>query len=183
VLWAREISTEWAFQVIELGVRGILAKTLPSDLQIKCLHKVYEGELWLAKSLTENLLAGKSISLTRREGQLVGALAQGLKNKEIAELLGITEGTVKVYLSRLFHKVGVKDRFELALYGLKNLGVTEKPGEAQSAAGTGTGDTPAQAQTSILRHLVVSPLVQGIAGFAVADTILGALVSKSALGC
>ena len=48
-------------------------------------------------------------------------LSQGLKNKEIATALNISEGTVKVYLSRLFQKLGVKDRFELALYGLKNL--------------------------------------------------------------
>ena len=48
-------------------------------------------------------------------------LAQGLRNKEIAFSLQIGEGTVKVYLSRLFRKLGVSDRFELALYGLKNL--------------------------------------------------------------
>ncbi|HSW49254.1 MAG TPA: LuxR C-terminal-related transcriptional regulator, partial [Bryobacteraceae bacterium] len=46
---------------------------------------------------------------------------QGLKNKEIAATLFISEGTVKVYLSRLFQKLGVKDRFELALFGLKNM--------------------------------------------------------------
>ena len=63
----------------------------------------------------------RPIALTKREGQLVSLLSQGLKNKEIASMLLISEGTVKVYLSRLFQKVGVKDRFELALYGLKNL--------------------------------------------------------------
>jgi hypothetical protein len=47
-------------------------------------------------------------------------LSQGLKNKEIGAALTISEGTVKVYLSRLFQKVGAKDRFELALYGLRN---------------------------------------------------------------
>jgi len=55
------------------------------------------------------------------KGKLVSLLSQGLKNKEIASTLMISEGTVKVYLSRLFQKVGVKDRFELALFGLKNL--------------------------------------------------------------
>jgi DNA-binding CsgD family transcriptional regulator len=61
------------------------------------------------------------VALTKRESQLVSLLSQGLKNKEIATTLTISEGTVKVYLSRLFQKVGVKDRFELALYGLRNL--------------------------------------------------------------
>jgi hypothetical protein len=50
-----------------------------------------------------------------------------LKNKEIATTLMISEGTVKVYLSRLFQKVGVKDRFELALFGLKNLTTGQIP--------------------------------------------------------
>jgi DNA-binding CsgD family transcriptional regulator len=60
--------------------------------------------------------------LTGREIQLIRLLALGLKNKEIAATLSITEGTVKVYLSRLFQKLGVKDRFELALYGMKHPG-------------------------------------------------------------
>lgn len=53
-------------------------------------------------------------------------LAQGLRNKELAYRLGITEGTVKVYLSHLYEKVGANDRFELALLALKNL-ATDQP--------------------------------------------------------
>jgi DNA-binding NarL/FixJ family response regulator len=121
VLWVHEISTELAFQAMGLGVRGILRKTLPPELLIKCLQKVNEGELWFEKALTDSFLSAKRVALTKREGQLVSLLSQGLKNKEIATVLMISEGTVKVYLSRLFQKLGVKDRFELALYGLKNL--------------------------------------------------------------
>jgi two-component system, NarL family, nitrate/nitrite response regulator NarL len=121
VLWVHSISTELAFQAMGLGVRGILRKTLPTDLLVKCLEKVQEGELWFEKALTDSFLSAKRIALTQREGQLVSLLSQGLKNKEIATALLISEGTVKVYLSRLFQKLGVKDRFELALYGLKNL--------------------------------------------------------------
>lgn len=121
VLWARAISMELAYQVMELGVRGILKKTLPPELVVKCLTKVAEGELWFDKSLTASFLTARTVTLTNRESQLVMLLAQGLKNKEIAHALNISEGTVKVYLSRLFQKVGVKDRFELALYGLRNL--------------------------------------------------------------
>lgn len=121
VLWVNTISTELAFQAMGLGVRGILRKTLPTELQIKCLQKVHAGELWFEKALTDSFLSARRVALTQREGQLVNLLAQGLKNKEIATTLMISEGTVKVYLSRLFQKVGVKDRFELALFGLKNL--------------------------------------------------------------
>jgi DNA-binding CsgD family transcriptional regulator len=115
------ISTELAFQAMGLGVRGILRKTLPAELQVKCLRKVQAGELWFEKALTDSFLCARRVALTQREGQLVSLLSQGLKNKEIATTLSISEGTVKVYLSRLFQKVGVKDRFELALFGLKNL--------------------------------------------------------------
>ncbi|MGD0496801.1 MAG: response regulator transcription factor [Bryobacteraceae bacterium] len=121
VLWVNTISTELAFQSMGLGVRGILRKTLPADLLVKCLQKVQAGELWFEKALTDSFLCARRVSLTQREGQLVSLLSQGLKNKEIAATLMISEGTVKVYLSRLFQKVGVKDRFELALFGLKNL--------------------------------------------------------------
>src|SRR6478672_3270246 len=127
VLWVHTISTELAFQAMGLGVRGILRKTLPTDLLTKCLEKVQEGELWFEKALTDSFLSAKRIALTQREGQLVSLLSQGLKNKEIATALLISEGTVKVYLSRLFQKVGVKDRFELALFGLKNLTTGQLP--------------------------------------------------------
>ena len=127
LLWVNAISTELAFQAMGLGVRGILRKTLPADLQVKCLQKVQAGELWFEKALTDSFLCARRIALTQREGQLVSLLSQGLKNKEIASTLLISEGTVKVYLSRLFQKVGVKDRFELALFGLKNLTAGQLP--------------------------------------------------------
>ncbi len=121
VLWVHSISTELALQAMSLGVRGILRKTLPVETLVRCLLRVNEGELWLEKALTDSLMTARRYSLTRREGQLVTLLTQGLKNKEIATQLHISEGTVKVYMSRLFQKLDVKDRFELALYGLKNL--------------------------------------------------------------
>jgi DNA-binding NarL/FixJ family response regulator len=120
VLWVREIPTQLAFQGLELGVRGILRKTVPAEVAIRCLQTVNEGELWLENGLIDRLVSAKRISLTRRERQLVTLLGQGLNNKELATALLISQGTVKIYLSRLFQKVGVKDRFELALYGLKN---------------------------------------------------------------
>jgi DNA-binding NarL/FixJ family response regulator len=135
VLWVRTISTELAYQAMELGVRGVLRKTLAPELLIKCLTKVCEGELWFDKSLTASFLSAKMVALTKRESQLVALLSQGLKNKEIASTLEISEGTVKVYLSRLFQKVGVKDRFELALYGLRNL---------QNMTGGATGESQPQ---------------------------------------
>jgi len=121
VLWVRTISTELAYQAIEHGVRGILKKTHSPEILVKCLQMVADGGLWFEETLKASFNSMRTISLTRRESQLVSLLSQGLKNKEIAATLFISEGTVKVYLSRLFQKLGVKDRFELALFGLKNM--------------------------------------------------------------
>jgi DNA-binding CsgD family transcriptional regulator len=67
------------------------------------------------------VLSQQQVALTPRQGQIVALVAQGLKNKEIAFSLGITEGTVKVYLYKLFKKLGINDRLDMALYGRKNL--------------------------------------------------------------
>ncbi len=154
VLWVRSISTELAYQTLELGVRGVLRKTLPVELLVKCLSKVAEGELWFDKNLTASFLSAKMVSLTRRESQLVSLLSQGLKNKEIAATLSISEGTVKVYLSRLFQKVGVKDRFELALYGLRNFqNIRGEPPQLAARPGADEGRSPVRTQW--LRSLVL----------------------------
>jgi DNA-binding NarL/FixJ family response regulator len=121
VLWTRSISTEVAYQAIEHGVRGILLRTHPPEIALKCFRLVAEDGLWFEETLKSSFTGIRAVSLTRREGQLVTLLAQGLKNKEIASTLFISEGTVKVYLSRLFDKLRVNDRFELALFGLKNM--------------------------------------------------------------
>lgn len=121
ILWAHSIQTELALQAMSVGVRGVLRRTLAVETLVRCLTRVHDGELWFEKTLTDSIMSARRFRLTPREGQLVSLLSQGLKNKEVATALGISEGSVKVYLSRLFQKLGVKDRFELALYGLKNL--------------------------------------------------------------
>jgi DNA-binding CsgD family transcriptional regulator len=122
---------------------------------------VAEGGLWFEETLKTSFTSMRTVSLTRRESQLVSLLSQGLKNKEIASTLFISEGTVKVYLSRLFHKLGVKDRFELALFGLKNMPIGEalvevpQPRQEQSSFRKDVG------QSQWLRSLVVErPLVK-----------------------
>jgi DNA-binding NarL/FixJ family response regulator len=122
VLWVHEIPPEMAMQAVSLGLRGILRSTLAPELTLRCLQKVYAGESWFEKGLLDQCVDARKAGLTGREIQLIRLLSLGLKNKEIASTLSITEGTVKVYLSRLFQKLGVRDRFELALYGMKHPG-------------------------------------------------------------
>lgn len=121
VLWIDEVSTEYASQAIAIGIRGLLRKSQSLELHAKCMRKVAAGEMWVEKSLRNKLVGIERIALTPRERQLLGLLARGLKNKEIAYAMDITEGTVKMYLTHLFRKAGANDRLELALFTLRNL--------------------------------------------------------------
>ena len=134
VLWVDTVSVELASQALALGVRGILRKSLPIELQIKCLRTVAAGDLWVEQTLCAEILTTKRIVMSQRERQVMSLVAQGLKNKEIAYALTLTEATVKVYLSRLFDKLGVHDRLELALLALKHFYVNPIR-DAQPAAG------------------------------------------------
>jgi DNA-binding NarL/FixJ family response regulator len=120
VLWVKSASTELTLQAMGLGVRGILRKQLPAGLQVKCLQRVVEGELWFEKELTDGAASARRVALTGPEWEIVSLLAQGLNNREIAATLKVAETALKVDLSGLFEKAGVTNRFELALFGLKN---------------------------------------------------------------
>src|SRR2546421_1334463 len=117
VLMGREIGHELAYHSMELGVRALIASTAPAETLCECMRAVENGKTWVDPSLSIELLDKRMVDLSPRQGQLVSLLVQGLKNKEIASAMGISEGTVKSYLGTLFEKVGAKDRFELALFG------------------------------------------------------------------
>lgn len=121
VIVAGGINPEVAFQIREAGVAGILPSTMECAEFLAALERILEGYILFDRELMGEVKNLKKIRLTPREGQLVSLLAQGYKNKEIATALDLTEGTVKVYLSKLYQKVGAKDRFELALFGIKNM--------------------------------------------------------------
>ncbi len=124
ILWVRTVSAELAHQAIEHGVRGILSKKEPVETLIACITAIAQGAMWMEESLNASLEDLRSVHLSNREGQFVGLLSSGMSNKEIAERLRLSEGTVRVYLSRMFRKVGVNDRFELAICGVRNLAGT-----------------------------------------------------------
>lgn len=137
LLLLRDGSPEMMFQAREAGAAGALGiQTTPQQL-LDAVGRILAGEFVFDQAAFDWPRGARRIRLTRRESELVGLLVQGLKNKEIATALGLTEGTVKVYLSKLFQKVGAKDRFELALFGVRNLsfnngnGAMAKRGEQQ----------------------------------------------------
>jgi len=131
VLWVNDLAEIDCFRALQLGARGILKKTVPVPLMLECLHAVSVGDVWIESSLSEHgggLDRRSAPRLTPREKEIVHHVCVGMKNKEIAEALAITPGTVKVHLMHIFEKTGVKDRFELAVNGRRLLG-TERASE------------------------------------------------------
>ena len=124
VLWMSAVTVELAHQARAAGIQGVLYKDAPDDLMLLCLNVVSRGELWFPRTLLNGLLDVREVRLSPRERQLTELVSRGLSNKQIAAELMISEGTIKVYLCKLFRKVGVHDRYELALHGLRTLGVT-----------------------------------------------------------
>ena len=122
-LWVYAISVEMAHHARRLGVRGVLRKDLADELLVQRLREVAGGELWFDRALLNSMMQVREVRLSPRERQLMRMITQGLSNKELASQLMISEGTVKVYLAKLFRKVGVHDRYELAMHGLRSLGL------------------------------------------------------------
>ena len=133
VLTASEDKNEFV-QAMKLGTSGIVLKQSPTDLLLKSIRKVYAGEIWLDSNTTAavirqfangeeespgdpNRVRGRS-PLSQREREIVSLVAQGFKNKEMAEKMFISEQTVKNHLHNIFDKLGVSDRLELALYAI-----------------------------------------------------------------
>ncbi|MDR3719827.1 MAG: response regulator transcription factor [Bryobacteraceae bacterium] len=145
VLLARSATAEMMFQAQEAGVSALLPTGLSVDRLLSCLERVRCGDSVFECVENGTNAPARAAHLTRRENQLVELVSRGLKNKEIATCLGIAEGTVKVYLSKLFQKVGANDRLELALFGLKNMS-----GHSGSVAADA-----ARATSPALRHLPV----------------------------
>lgn len=106
-------------EALSLKVDGVLLKTSDPALLLDCLDSVRKGEEWIdpqlqAEAQRPSETAERSL-LSPRERELVNLVRQGLRNRDISERLGITEGTVKVYLHSVFEKTGVVNRTELAI--------------------------------------------------------------------
>src|SRR5215472_4731693 len=133
VLTASEDKNEFV-QAMKLGCSGIVLKQTAPELIIKSIRKVHGGEIWLDSHTTAAVMrqfaapgeigasgSGKSRErspLSQREREIVQLVAQGYKNKEMAEKMFISEQTVKNHLHNIFDKLGVSDRLELALYAI-----------------------------------------------------------------
>src|ERR1700686_3268418 len=114
------------------GAHGILSREVEPEVLIDCLRKVAAGEPWLENQAIHWVMeayrghnlrpsgARPKVQLTPKETLIVSCVTQGMKNKEIAIRVGTTEQVVKNYLRKVYDKLGVADRLELALYCLSH---------------------------------------------------------------
>lgn len=133
-------------RAVHLGAMGLVLKDKAAEVLVKAIEKVHAGEVWLDRTLTASVLSELSeakknraasedseriASLTDRELEVVGLACQGLKNKQIAERLFISEATVRNHLTSILGKLELSDRFELALFAYRHH-LAKPPGYSSS---------------------------------------------------
>jgi DNA-binding NarL/FixJ family response regulator len=114
------------------GVRGIVSRSISPDLLVRCVRRIAAGETWIdnqsvnwvieAYRVQASALVNPRVQpkLSPKEMAIITCITQGKRNKEIAYELGTTEQVIKNYLRKIYDKLGVSDRLELALYCLHN---------------------------------------------------------------
>ncbi len=127
IVLIEEAADNEVVEFLRRGAAGIVQRAVPPELLIKCVRKVHDGETWLDNRGVNSLIdayrshgaqAGSRprSQLTDKELLIVSYVTQGMKNKDIAAEIGTTEQVVKNYLRKVYDKLGVSDRLELALY-------------------------------------------------------------------
>lgn len=117
-------------RAIRLGASGIVGTDRPAETLFKAIEKVRQGEVWMERRMVADLIApgqprpdgdqARIGSLTPREREVVQLLCEGLRNKQIADRLTVTDVTVRHHLTSVFSKLGVSDRLGLLLYASKH---------------------------------------------------------------
>lgn len=126
VLFTTSIDEDQVLEVIRLGVRGMVLKEMAPQYLVRCVRKVHDGEQWLEKhsfgraldKLLQREAAAREIAgiLTLREIEIVRMVVGGRRNREIADGLSVSEGTVKTHLHNVYKKLRVDSRVALTLY-------------------------------------------------------------------
>jgi len=164
ILIVPDLSEEETVEYLRRGVSGIVTRSIAPDLLIKCIRKVAGGETWLDNrgvnwvieayraQATQLTNPRARVRLSPKELWIISGVTQGLRNKDIAQEVGTTEQVVKNYLRKVYDKLGVSDRLELALYCMHHrlLENFKKPETNTKPAVTGNGEMPAANPTSPL---------------------------------
>jgi DNA-binding NarL/FixJ family response regulator len=146
VVVLQEPDQEMTLELFRRGAHAVVSREVEPEMLVECLRKVSDGQPWLeARAVGWVLEAYRTqavrpagsrskVQLTPKESLIVSCVTQGMKNKEIAVRVGTTEQVVKNYLRKVYDKLGVADRLELALYCL-NHRVAHKEQDATQTAG------------------------------------------------
>jgi len=128
IVLSPETDEETTVEFFRRGVRGILPRSVAPEMLVKCVRKVAVGETWIDnqsvnwvieayRSQAAQLTSPRpKTKLSDKELLIISCVTQGMRNKEIANEIGTTEQVVKNYLRKVYDKLGVSDRLELALY-------------------------------------------------------------------
>jgi DNA-binding NarL/FixJ family response regulator len=140
-----EMDESQTVELLRRGVRGVVSRAIAPELLLKCVRKVYEGETWLdnravgwlieafRQQAAQMPLLRHQIRLSEKEMLIISHVTQGLRNKEIAHELNTTEQVIKNHLRKIYDKLGVTDRLELALYSIQHNLLQPPTNEARSA--------------------------------------------------
>jgi DNA-binding NarL/FixJ family response regulator len=132
VLVTQRAGEEETVDYLRRGVQGILTRAISPDLLVRCVRKVAAGETWLDKQSVNWVIQAyrtqalqgtaprQQLRLSEKEVLIISGVTQGLKNKNIAREVGTTEQVVKNYLRKIYDKLQVADRLELALYSMNH---------------------------------------------------------------
>ena len=134
ILLAENDDRDLVVNALRAGAKGIFLFThTPFPLLCKCIHCVFQGQVWLNSQQMNYVLDALSevptlrvvnsngrLLLTPREEQVVALVADGLTNRGVAVELGLSEHTIKKYLLRIFDKLGISSRVELVLYAMSH---------------------------------------------------------------
>ena len=154
------------------GVRGMLTRTVSPDLLVRCVRKVAAGETWLDKQGVNWVIAAyrsqalqgnapkQQLRLSEKEMLIISGVTQGLKNKDIAREVGTTEQVVKNYLRKIYDKLQVTDRLELALYSMHHRlldGYVPRPAREKRPRIAGSEEAAEIAQAAMVTASAGSP--------------------------
>jgi DNA-binding NarL/FixJ family response regulator len=133
IAWAECPNDPESYRLLNSGARGVVTRRHAIPDFLECLRTVAAGEVWFKPfSSTVKPSALPEVRLTGRETEVARLAAKGLRNRQIAEALNITPGTVKVHLQHVFEKAGVRSRIELTSVSRDLLGAAERVEEQRT---------------------------------------------------
>jgi DNA-binding NarL/FixJ family response regulator len=150
IILSPENDEETTVEYFRRGVRGILPRSIAPEMLVKCVRKVAVGETWIDNQSVNWVIEAyrtqaaqltsprPKTKLSDKELLIISCVTQGMRNKEIASEIGTTEQVVKNYLRKVYDKLGVSDRLELALYCIHH----------RLLQGSGRGQIPDESATA-----------------------------------